>query len=158
MCKILSKTNDVLVDGEMAVSYTTSRRVEFADTDMAGLIHFVTFYRMMESVEHEFLRSLGTSVMSHDENGRCRGWPRLSAECEFHSPAYFEDELAIAVTVEKLGRSSLTLNYEFRRDETRIASGRMKTVCCVVDTGGKLSSIEIPIDLRNRLEELVESE
>ena len=142
----------------MAVSYTTSRRVEFADTDMAGLIHFVTFYRMMESVEHEFFRSMGTSVMSHDENDRRRGWPRLAAECEFHSPAYFEDELSIAVTVEKLGRSSLALSYEFHRDETRIASGRMKTVCCVVDTGGKLSSIEMPTQLRNRLEELVEPE
>ena len=142
----------------MAVSYTTSRRVEFADTDMAGLIHFVTFYRMMESVEHEFFRSMGTSVMSRDENGLRRGWPRLGAECEFHAPAYFEDELSIAVTVEKLGCSSLTLSYEFHRDETRIASGRMKTVCCVVDTGGKLSSIEMPIELRNRLKKMVEPE
>ncbi|HAA49587.1 MAG TPA: acyl-CoA thioesterase, partial [Planctomycetaceae bacterium] len=59
----------------MSVPFKTSRRVEFADTDMAGLIHFVTFYRMMESVEHEMFRTLGTSVMSEDENGNRRGWP-----------------------------------------------------------------------------------
>ncbi len=142
----------------MSVPFKTSRRVEFADTDMAGLIHFVTFYRMMESVEHEMFRTLGTSVMSEDENGNRRGWPRLSAECEFHSPAYFEDELAICVTVETLGRSSLTLSYEFRRDDTRIASGRMKTVCCVVEEGGGLSSVGMPTELRASLEKMIESE
>ena len=40
----------------------TSRRVEFCDTDMAGIVHFANFFRWMESAEVEFLRSLGLSV------------------------------------------------------------------------------------------------
>ena len=142
----------------MAVAFTTSRRVEFVDTDMAGLIHFTTFYRMMESAEHEFLRSLGVSVVEQDEDGVAVGWPRLAAECEFHAPAFFEDELDVSITVAELGRSSLTLVYGFCRGEVRIASGRMKTVCCRVVKGKELSSIEIPVELRSRLNELVEAE
>ena len=142
----------------MTVAFATTRRVEFADTDMAGLIHFATFYRMMESVEHEFLRSLGTSVVARTEDGSMIGWPRLAAECEFHSPAYFEDELDVAITVVALGRASLTMAYDFHRGETRIASGRMKTVCCVVQKGEGLSSIAIPVELRSRVDELVEAE
>ena len=38
-------------------TFTTTRRVEFGDTDMAGIMHFANFFRFMESAETEFLRS-----------------------------------------------------------------------------------------------------
>lgn len=38
------------------------RRVEFAETDMAGIAHFSSFIIYMEQAEHALLRSLGTSV------------------------------------------------------------------------------------------------
>ena len=38
------------------------RRVEFAETDMAGIAHFSSFSIYMEQAEHALLRSLGTSV------------------------------------------------------------------------------------------------
>jgi len=142
----------------MSVALTTTRRVEFADTDMAGLVHFTTYYRMMESVEHEFLRSLGTSVLNRDDDGRTVSWPRLAAECEFHAPAFFEDELEILVRVASLGRSSLVLKYEFRRGDDRIASGRMKTVCCEIQEGESLLAIEIPVELKSQLATLIEVE
>ena len=142
----------------MSVGFTSVRRVEFADTDMAGLIHFTPFYRMMESVEHEFLRSLGTFVVQRNESGQMVGWPRTAAECEFHAPAYFEDELEVTVRVASVGRSSLVLGYEFHRGELRIAHGRMKTVCCRVDENDGLSSVEIPTELKSQLDELVEPE
>lgn len=142
----------------MSVAFTTTRRVEFADTDMAGLVHFTTYYRMMESVEHEFLRSLGTSVLNRDDDGRTVSWPRLAAECEFHAPALFEDELEISVRVASLGRSSLVLKYEFRRGDDRIANGRMKTVCCEVQEGEALKAIEISVELKSQLATLVEVE
>jgi YbgC/YbaW family acyl-CoA thioester hydrolase len=142
----------------MSVAFATTRRVEFADTDMAGLVHFTTYYRMMESVEHEFLRSLGTSVLNRDDDGRTVSWPRLAAECEFHAPAFFEDELEISVRVASLGRSSLVLKYEFCRGDDRIANGRMKTVCCEVREGESLKAIEIPVALKSQLATLLEVE
>lgn len=41
------------------------RRVEFAETDMAGIAHFSSFIIYMEQAEHALLRSLGTSVFEH---------------------------------------------------------------------------------------------
>ena len=38
-------------------TFRTTRRVEFRDTDAAGIVHFSAFFFYMESVEHEFLRS-----------------------------------------------------------------------------------------------------
>ncbi len=45
--------------------FRTSRRIEFADTDMAGLVHFANFFRFMEAAEVEFLGSRGLSVVMH---------------------------------------------------------------------------------------------
>ena len=42
--------------------FTTTRRVEFGDTDMAGIMHFANFFRFMESAETDFLHSHGLTV------------------------------------------------------------------------------------------------
>ena len=62
----------------MSTEFSITRRVEFSETDLAGIMHFTNFYRWMEICEHEFLRSLGLSVDMVDENGRF-GWPRVKA-------------------------------------------------------------------------------
>ena len=41
----------------MSTSFRVQRRIEFCDTDMAGIVHFANFFRFMESAEVEFLRS-----------------------------------------------------------------------------------------------------
>ena len=76
----------------MYTEYRTKRKIEFVDTDMAGIVHFTRFFVFMETAEHEFLRSLGTSVAT-EWNGDKIGWPRLAASCEYLSPLRFEDEV-----------------------------------------------------------------
>ena len=39
----------------MGSAFVMRRRVEFIDTDMAGIVHFATYFRYMETAEHEFL-------------------------------------------------------------------------------------------------------
>jgi len=142
----------------MATAFTTSRRVEFADTDMAGLIHFSIFYRYMEEAEHAFLRSLGTRVYEPQSDGTTISWPRVSAECTFHSPAYFEDELEVRLSVVRIGRSSLALGYDFWKQDTHIASGSIKTVCCRIDDNHEMTAMEIASEFRGLLESAQASE
>ncbi|MEX1094652.1 MAG: thioesterase family protein, partial [Planctomycetales bacterium] len=125
-------------------AFHTTRRVEFVDTDAAGIIHFTAFYRYMEQAEHEFLRSLGLSVMHQRADGATVGWPRVFAECSFKAPAYFEDVLDVRIEVERRGARSLTMRYEFHRGEKLIAEGRMKTVCCVLRPGEPMQAMDIP--------------
>ena len=47
----------------MAYEFKATRRVEFSDTDMAGIVHYANFFRFMETAEHGFYRSLGFSVV-----------------------------------------------------------------------------------------------
>ncbi len=128
----------------MTSEFTSSFRVEFADTDMAGIVHFANFYRYMEVAEHNFFRSLGLSIVNDQEDGSVISWPRVSASCSFKAPAYYNDNIDVRVLVARIGVKSLTLNYEFHRGDTLLATGTMKTVCCRIRHGHPLESIEIP--------------
>ncbi len=111
---------------------------------MAGIVHFAQFYRYMEETEHEFFRSVGLRIMHTEPDGSVIGWPRVSATCSFEAPAHYEDIIEIRLNVQRRGVKSLTIDYEFWRDDRRLARGTMKTVCCRFRHGEKLVSIEIP--------------
>jgi YbgC/YbaW family acyl-CoA thioester hydrolase len=127
--------------------YRTTRRVEFADTDMAGIVHFSNFFRYMEAAEVEFLRSRGLSV-KFEWDGEPISFPRVAASCDFDKPAYFGDLLGIAVQIERLGRKSVTYAFEFSKNGEVIARGRVASCCCRVMPDHGIEPIEIPVRLR----------
>ena len=124
--------------------FTYSRRVQFGETDMAGIVHFSNFYRYMEEAEHAYFRSLDLSIMQAQPDGTVIGWPRVRASCSFEAPAFFEDVLEIELSIARRGVKSLTFSIVFRRGETRIATGELKTVCCRCQPGQPFESIAIP--------------
>jgi YbgC/YbaW family acyl-CoA thioester hydrolase len=136
----------------MPTPFRTTRRIEFADTDMAGIVHFANFFRFMEAAEVAFLRERGLSVRLAWE-GQELGFPRVAASCDYLRPARFEDVLDITVTLENIGRKSVTYAFEFARDGEVLARGKVSSVCCRVHEGRRLESVEIPPGLRARLEE-----
>lgn len=136
----------------MTDHFHTKRRIEFADTDLAGIVHFARFFVFMETAEHEFLRSLGTSVSTTHEGDQI-GWPRLAASCEYLSPLRFEDEVDILVKVKRKGRKSLTYSFEFRRGDTLIARGQMTSACCICNPGEAIRAIPIPEELARKIAE-----
>lgn len=135
----------------MSAPFRVSRRVDFADTDMAGIIHFSNYFRYMEFAEVAFLRSLGLSVaMTWGEEKI--GFPRVSASCDFLYPIRFEDVVDIEVGVERVGRKSVTYTFDFTHQGKPVAKGRISAVCCRMRPGiHELESIDIPADLRARL-------
>lgn len=139
----------------MSVPFATSRRVEFGDTDMAGIVHFSNFFRYMEAAETDFLLSLGLNVAWADESGERYGFPRVSAACDYHRPARFGDRLHILVVVEHVGTKSVRYRFEFAHAEAPVATGRTTAVFCRKHTGAE-SSIE-PLELPERVRSLLES-
>ena len=132
--------------------FVTTRRVEFGDTDMAGIVHFANFFRFMEAAETAFLRSLGASV-NWKADGLKWGFPRVAASCDYRKPARFEDVLTVAVTVERVGDKSITYRYDFTNQHGEpIAVGRVTAVFCRTTTPDDLESAPIPPELRAKLE------
>ncbi len=136
----------------MATGFTTTRRVAFGDTDMAGIVHFANFFQYMEAAESDFLRSRGLTVMWFDGDSHY-GFPRVSAACDFQKPAKFEDLLNIAVTIEKIGTKSISYRFDFTRGDDAIAVGRITSVFCRAGGPVHIESIEIPAAIRAKLEQ-----
>jgi YbgC/YbaW family acyl-CoA thioester hydrolase len=135
----------------MPLSFSILRRIQFAETDMAGIAHFSNFFRMMEEVEHAFFRSVGLSVaMQHD--GMHVGWPRVSTSCEFFGPVRFEDEMELSLRVVRLGEKSFSYEVDFLLGGKRMALGKTTSVCCELRPDGTMKSIPIPQTLRERLD------
>jgi YbgC/YbaW family acyl-CoA thioester hydrolase len=129
--------------------FTFTRRVQFAETDMAGIVHFANFYRMMEEAEHAFFRSVGLSVHM-EKDGVKIGWPRVATSCEYFGAAKFEDELTLKLRVTRLGEKSLSYEVDFFLGDKRLALGKSTSVCCVMEAGA-MRSIPIPPDMREKL-------
>jgi len=130
-------------------TFTTKRRVEFAHTDMAGVVHFSEYAQYLESAEHEFLRSHGLSV-STVQDGRYISWPRVSCGFDFFLPLRFEDELSIELGVERIGEKSVTYVTGFHLDGKLCAKGTCTAVCSEM-LGKEIHPIAIPDRFRSAL-------
>src|SRR5947207_8074728 len=112
----------------MAYEFQHIRRVEFSETDMAGIIHFSNFFRFMETAETAFMRSLGLSVVL-SSCGLDVCLPRVHAECDYQLPLRFEDEVLIHLLVERKGTRTLTYQWRFQKlnakSQIEIARGKL---------------------------------
>lgn len=135
----------------MAQSFLTTRRVEFRDTDAAGIVHFSVFFVYMEEAEHEMLRHLGMSVMHFDDEGKL-SFPRVGARCDYQSAVKFEEVLDIEVSVVRLGHKSVTYEFTFSHEGKPVASGQTTTVCCRFADDGTPQSVPIPTWMVEKLQ------
>ena len=138
----------------MPYEFKITRRVEFSETDMAGIVHYANFFRYMETAEHAFFRSLGYSIVTQQVDPPV-GWPRVRAECEYKSPLRFEDEVEVHLLVAEKKSKALTYLFRFRKLNAQppieIATGRL-TVVCVTHVHGKMRAAAIPQALADLIE------
>ena len=152
----------------MSADFSWERRVEFCETDAAGIAHFSSLVIYMEQAEHALLRSLGLSVAHSatatpdgetpdDSTLRNVSWPRVRVECDFLSPAKFEDIVSINVFLSVLGKKSVTYQHRLFIGTRAIATGSMTSVCCKRENG-TLVGREIPAEIRDALSTYLKSE
>ncbi len=138
--------------------FTHRRMVEFADTDMAGLMHFSNFLRFAEGAEHAWFRSLGFRVHTLAAGLR-HGWPRIEVGCKYRQPARFEETLEICLRLEDLRSSSLSYSFWiFGEGAARplLAHGTCATIHVTIDDAShEIKKTPIPAPLRTKLEALL---
>jgi len=112
-------------------SISLSRRVQWIDTDAAGIWHYSNVVRWAEEAETELHRELGII----DETFGAT--PRVAVEFEFRSPLLFDDVVDVTIAVDRVGETSVTYVIEVRKDRDLAASGRVVTVFTDRETGAK---------------------
>ena len=123
--------------------YWTKRRVEFSDTDMAGIAHFTNYFRYLEEAEHEFLRSVGLNVVLHDAKGTI-GFPKLEAHCVYKSPVAYNAEIQIRMDVCCDDGKTISYDGEIRHKDQLVAEGQIIVACCRFPPNAKPFAIPIP--------------
>ncbi len=136
----------------MAGAFHYTRRVQFAETDLAGIAHFSAFFRFMEEAEHALWRAAGLSIGKAEETG---GWPRVSAAFDFKSPLRFEDEFDVAIQLGVVTQRSLQYTCTITRGDTLVATGTMTSVCTRREEG-HMRAVDLPAEVIAKLRKVLE--
>ena len=138
----------------MPYEHTIQRRVEFSETDMAGIVHYSNFFKYMETAEHAFYRALGHSVVMQHVDPPL-GWPRVHAECDYFKPLRFEDLVEVRMLVKEKKPKALTYQFRFYKvagqAREEVARGSL-TVVCVAHVEGTMRATVMPAKLADQIE------
>src|SRR4026208_1871220 len=115
----------------MPYDFKIQRRVEFSETDMAGIVPSSNFFKFMEAPEPAFYRSLGHSVVMKDADPPL-GCPRVHAECDYFHPLRFEDLVEVHMLVKEKKNKALSYVFRFYKlngERLEVARGILTAVC-----------------------------
>jgi YbgC/YbaW family acyl-CoA thioester hydrolase len=125
------------------------RRVQFHETDAAGIVHFSCFFRYMEEAEHALWREAGLSI-ARGTSGV--GFPRVAAGFEFHRPLRFEDEFDISIRIAAIEQKTIRYTCVLAREDERIATGSLTIICVSKRAGEPMKAMAIPPEIVERFE------
>ena len=134
-----------MAEGRLS-EYRLHRRVNFYETDCAGIVHFSWFFKYMEEAEHALWRASGLSI---HPPGSDFGWPRVAASFEFHRPLRFEDEFEVVLHVAEMTKKSIRYECRLEKGGEKMATGTMTILC--VRKRPTMQAAEIPEDVAARL-------
>jgi acyl-CoA thioester hydrolase len=129
--------------------YRLKRRVQFYETDAAGIVHFSWFFRYMEEAEHALWREAGISIHPADAE---IGWPRVAASFEFRRPLRFEDEFEVRLRIAAMTRRTIRYTCALAQGETTIATGDLTIACVLKGPDASMKSIDIPPEIAARFQ------
>jgi len=116
------------------MKHSYKRRVSFADTDAAGVVHFSRLLCYAEEAEHDLLDKLAIPLLSGG------GWPRVHIDCDYLAPVRVGNTVEVTISPVKVGRSSVQWEFSMTSTGIEVAKGSMKTVR--VDESGKPAELD----------------
>jgi len=94
------------------------RRVAWSDVDPAGIYTFISVLRYAEDAEVALFRSLNLLEQLYPH------LPRVYVSVQYKSPAYFDEEVEVAVTIARIGKSSIHFLFAIIRGNEICAEGQ----------------------------------
>ena len=130
--------------------FVLAEYVRWGDIDLAGIICYGAYLRFCELAESEIFREAGLPFSEMFE--RYNVWlPRKVMHAEFHAPARLDERLSVVTYFSKLGRTSLTINFDVMSADSKElhATTHMVLVCVSRKTFTKMP---LPDGMRRALE------
>jgi 4-hydroxybenzoyl-CoA thioesterase len=131
--------------------FTTTRTVRFCDCDPAGIVFYPQYMVMLNTLAEVWFDEALRIPYAQLIGERRTGLPTVRLEVDFTAVSRHGERLKQTLSIEKLGRSSLTLAVEFRGadagDELRMRA-RQVLVCTSLVTH---KAQPLPDDVRTAL-------
>lgn len=134
------------------MSFNSRIKVRFGDCDPAGLVYYPVIFHYCHVAMEEFFAErcgIGYHALLAEEG---LGFPTVKVEAEFFVPLVYGDEAEIGISIVRLGRSSLTLEYNVRRVGDNALCARSTQVHVAMSLTER-TSVEIPAKYRAALAE-----
>ena len=122
-------------------------RVRYAETDAQGVVYYANFLVWFEVGRVDYLRQLGMDYAGLEERGQ--GVMIAEANCRYHAPAHFDDEISVYTWCDEIRRTSFHFRYEVKRGEMLLAEGHTIQVFMDLVEG---KPTRIPPEIRRLLE------
>src|SRR6185436_17967056 len=129
--------------------YRLQRRVNFYETDAAGIVHFSTYFRYMEEAEHALWRAAGITIA---ERHASIGWPRVGVSFEYFRPLRFEEEFEILIRIVEIGEKKIRYRCLLSSAGAKVAEGSMTIVCVTRRPNEGMKSTPIPAEIASRFQ------
>jgi acyl-CoA thioester hydrolase len=136
-------------DSSKLSEFTVQRRVQFYETDAAGIVHFSWYLRYLEEAEHAMWRAAGLSIAPPDS---AYGFPRVSVYSDYRAPLKFEDEFETTIRIVGITDKSIRYSGVLRRGETLVANLAMTIVCVTKGADDIMRATPLPPAVRARFE------
>jgi acyl-CoA thioesterase FadM len=104
---------------------TVRRRIEWMDTDAAGIYHWTTVFRLAEAAEAALHTALGIADFTFGAT------PRVAVQATFARPLRFNDPVEVDLVVTRVGRTSVEYRVAVSAQEGAVAEGTVKS--CLID-------------------------
>lgn len=128
--------------------YSFPVRVYFENTDAGGVVYHAEYLKFLERARTEWLRHLGFDHQALAREHRSL-FVVTAVAIDFSKPARLDDNLAVSVRLESLGKVRCVFAQEIRRDDEVLVKATV-TVACVA--GDNFRPAEIPGPLRKKME------
>ncbi len=106
-------------------TFVLRRRIEWMDTDAAGIYHYTTVFRLAEAAEAAMHTALGIADRTFGAT------PRVGVAMDFKRSLHFNDEVEATLAVAAVGRSSVRYEFTLSGPHGVAAVGRLSA--CLID-------------------------
>ena len=136
------------------MAFTSLQKIRFDDVDGAGIVYYPQYFHLCHKAFEDFFDDAASVSYPQLINGMRRGFPTVAIHSEFSAPLTYGDFVLVKLSVEKIGRSSVTFNYRVyrKKDSTLCFEAQITKVFIDLDTK---TALPIPEEIRSLMDSLL---
>ncbi len=98
------------------MDFTYSRKMNYYETDMMGIVHHSNYIRFLEEARCALLETCGIPMSYIEDKGFTI--PTIEVNCKYKTPVTQGDIIAIGVRVKEFNGVRMTIEYDVKNSKT----------------------------------------